>query len=230
MTIWMSTTVIPTRLPITRMAFTIIIPLRKIPTSTAMATTVLRVHLLSKISGLVFLTLFSCEHRGVGNFPVLHIDSVEARSLKGLLYVNDRAFSGTLYNSFPASSDTSWVKTFIDGKEDGQWKQFYSNGEIRETRHFTQGKKTGEYRAWWPDGRLQLVYHFTDGEYEGTCREWNNKGLLIKEMNYHQGYEEGPQKLWYNNGTIKSNYVMKNGRRYGLLGTKNCTNVTDSIF
>ena len=28
----------------------------------------------------------------------------------------------------------------------------------------------------------------------------------------------------------KSNYFIKNDRRYGLLGTKNCENVSDSIF
>ena len=47
-------------------------------------------------------------------------------------------------------------------------------------------------------------------------------------MNYYNGKEQGSQKVWYNNGKIKSNYVVKDGRRYGLLGTKNCTNVKDT--
>jgi len=75
-----------------------------------------------------------------------------------------------------------------------------------------------------------LTYQFEDDEYEGTCREWNESGRLITEMNYHRGYESGSQKVWYDNGKIKSNYVMESGRRYGLLGTKNCVNVSDSIF
>ena len=49
-------------------------------------------------------------------------------------------------------------------------------------------------------------------------------------MSYYKGYESGGQKVWYPNGLIKSNYIMKNGRRYGLLGTKNCINVKDSII
>ena len=41
-----------------------------------------------------------------------------------------------------------------------------------------------------------------------------------KIFNYVNGYESGSQKLWFNNGEVKSNYVIKNNRRYGLLGLK----------
>ena len=37
-------------------------------------------------------------------------------------------------------------------------------------------------------------------------------------------------KYFYNNGKVRSNYLVINGKRYGLLGTKNCVNVKDSIF
>lgn len=52
----------------------------------------------------------------------------------------------------------------------------------------------------------------------------------MKEMNYKKGFEEGSQKMFYDNGKVKVNYIMINGRRYGLLGTKNCVNVSDSVF
>ena len=38
------------------------------------------------------------------------------------------------------------------------------------------------------------------------------------------GYEEGSQKAWWQNGVIRANYVVKNGRRYGLIGLKLCMN------
>jgi len=61
-------------------------------------------------------------------------------------------------------------------------------------------------------------------------RHGNPEGKLISYHNFKNGYEEGSQKVWYDNGKIKSNYTIKNGRRYGLLGTKNCINVKDSVF
>jgi len=52
----------------------------------------------------------------------------------------------------------------------------------------------------------------------------------MEVMNYKNGYEDGRQEQYYDNGKVKANYIMMSGRRYGLLGTKNCVNVTDSVF
>ena len=71
---------------------------------------------------------------------------------------------------------------------------------------------------------------FKDGEYDGTNRIWTKDGHLIEEFNYKMGQEFGSQKVWYLDGKIKSNYIIKNNRRYGLLGTKNCTNVSEEVF
>lgn len=184
----------------------------------AMATTVLRVHSLSRVLiALLMLTFWGCQHQESPDLPVLNLQYLEANTKQGVFYVNDTAFSGMDYGLFPGTTDTSFVKSYQEGREHGAWRQYYSAGQLREVRHFHHGKKEGEYQAWWPNGQHRLVYHFANGEYEGNCREWNVAGVLIKEMNYRQGYEEGAQKLWYNDGKIKSNYVMKNGRLYGLL-------------
>ena len=45
------------------------------------------------------------------------------------------------------------------------------------------------------------------------------EGILIKEMNYEKGYESGPQKCGMTTEN-QINYIVKDGRRYGLLGTK----------
>ncbi|MCX6338150.1 MAG: toxin-antitoxin system YwqK family antitoxin, partial [Bacteroidetes bacterium] len=66
--------------------------------------------------------------------------------------------------------------------------------------------------------------------YEGELSEWTFDGKLIHLAHYIDGQEEGSQKLWYDNGKIRANYVIIKGKRYGLLGTKNCKNVSDSIF
>jgi antitoxin component YwqK of YwqJK toxin-antitoxin module len=49
-------------------------------------------------------------------------------------------------------------------------------------------------------------------------------------MTYRKGYEDGLQQQFYESGKVKANYMMLDGRRYGMLGTKNCVNVSDSIF
>ena len=131
---------------------------------------------------------------------------------------------------FAATSDTAEIKNYIAGKENGTWKKFYPNHEIKEVREFNNGKKVGKMIGFWENKKSMLEYNFSDDEFNGTCKEWNYSGQLIREMNYVNGHEEGTQKMFYDNGKIRSNYIMKDGKRFGLLGTKNCVNVSDSIF
>jgi antitoxin component YwqK of YwqJK toxin-antitoxin module len=148
----------------------------------------------------------------------------------GLLLVSNTPFSGKLFTLHSNLKDTAAFENYLNGKEVGEWTKYYPSKRIKEKRYFTDGKKTGEYIAWWENGNKQLHYFFNDDEYEGTCREWNEAGFLNRIMNYKKGHENGQQQWWYDNGKIKANYIIKNGRRFGLLGTKNCINVSDSIF
>jgi antitoxin component YwqK of YwqJK toxin-antitoxin module len=189
--------------------------------------------LRNKLFAILLMLMPACNqsdgHRITQNL-ILNSDSIVTENANGLTLVNRRPFTGTIYTLYPSSKDTANVRNFMQGKESGIWKTFYENGYLKECRQFENGRKTGRYQAWWDKGVKQLDYFFKDDEYEGTCKEWNTAGLLTKEMNYKNGHEEGPQQCWYDNGKIKANYVIRNGRRFGLLGTKNCINVSDSIF
>lgn len=147
-----------------------------------------------------------------------------------ILFRNGVAFTGKTFSLYAGSVDTAEIRNYYEGKEHGRWKKFYADGKIQESREFDGGRKTGFYVAWWQNGNRKLEYHFDDDEYEGICREWNEHGVLIREMNYAKGHESGTQKMFYDNGKVRANYVIVNGRRYGLLGTKNCVNVSDSVF
>jgi len=158
---------------------------------------------------------------------------VDTRGLmikNGLVYHNNILFTGYMYRLYPDSKDTMEVLGYREGKEHGIWRRFYQGNKLHEKREFAEGKKVGNLEKWWENGKKQMHYVFVNDEYEGFCREWNREGRLIREMNYQQGHEEGVQRWWYDNGKIKANYIIKNGRRFGLLGTKNCINVSDSIF
>lgn len=156
--------------------------------------------------------------------------TLQLQNMNGIAFENGRPFTGIVYWLIPNKKDTMAVGAFVNGKEDGEWRAYFSNGTLMEKRVYKSGKKTGIYTAWWPNGKERLLYHFENGEYEGSCKDWSENGVLLSEMNYSKGYEAGSQRQFYENGKIKANYVMKDGRRYGLLGTKNCVNVSDSIF
>lgn len=162
--------------------------------------------------------------------PKVEANWVHLNPNDGLVYDQNGLFTGVTYALYPDRKDTLSIASYKEGKADGEWKRFYEHHLLLEKRYYDEGNKTGKMETWWPNGKLQKQYFFKDDEYEGTCREWNPNGRLIQEMNYVKGYEVGSQKMFYDDGKVRCNYLMMNGRRYGLLGTKNCTNVSDSVF
>ncbi|MFY1045896.1 toxin-antitoxin system YwqK family antitoxin [Chryseobacterium sp. GP-SGM7] len=159
------------------------------------------------------------------NFNELHLEN-----RNGLVVNDNKPFSGIIYSFYPNTKDTAEIMGFKNGKEHSQWKRFFLNGKLMEQRFFNNGTKVKTLKQWWENGKPKLACSFLKGENNGEFKEWNERGQLIKAMHYKLGHEDGSQKQFYDNGKVRSNYVMKNGIRYGLLGTKNCVNVTDSIF
>lgn len=173
------------------------------------------------------LFLFSCNEPI--ELPTFKANALHLENRNGVVFNDNKPFSG-MVAELNNKKDTIANVGYYKGKEHGEWKRYYNNGQLEELRYFDQGVKIKSLTRWWPNGQQQLHCTFNNGEYDGKYLEWNEQGMLIKELNYKNGHEDGSQKMYYDNGKIRSNYVMKNGKRIGLLGTKNCINVSDSIF
>jgi len=178
----------------------------------------------------ILLFCLQCHPTKVQRIEYANADSVNKTVKLGVTRVNGRVFSGVLFALYPSTSDTLCFMSYKDGTPDGVAKQFYSNCQLKELRYFSKGEKKDSCCAWWENGKRRLLSYFENDEYEGIYKEWMKDGRLVKEMHYQAGHEEGSQKSWYDNGKIKSNYIIREGRRYGLLGTKNCKNVSARLF
>ncbi len=184
------------------------------------------------INIIPILLILSCESQ---NQKIVLIEMENSNlagfhNVNGLMFKNEKPYSGYIFSLYPQTNDTLEVTGYYLGREHGNWRKYDINGFKKESRYFVNGSKEGELKAWWPDGKRKLNYHFLNNEYEGNYKEWNYDGQLTLNLNYHKGYEEGVEQMFYDDGKVRANYIIKNGRRFGLLGTKNCTNVSDSIF
>src|SRR5438105_15958924 len=74
-----------------------------------------------------------------------------------------------------------------------------------------------------------LVYHYHAGLSEATQRQWYPNGQPWTSFHHHEGHELGQQQMWNPDGTIRSNYVIKDGRRYGLVGAMGCSGKRSSL-
>ena len=146
-----------------------------------------------------------------------------------VVFLNDKKYTGFLYELSPGK-DTILIEGYLNGLLSGVCKKWYPNRQLQEERNYLNGQKHGKQVAYWENGNKRFEFTAKNGEYEGELKEYSTNGHLFHLGTYASGQEEGPQKMWYDNGKIRANYVIIKGKRYGLLGTKNCKNVSDSIF
>ena len=147
-----------------------------------------------------------------------------------IVYLKNKKFDGFLYELFPNSDDTLSIEGFLNGVLNGATKKWHPNHQLMEERYFTKGQKNGKQITFWENGKTRFEFVAKNDRYEGELKEYNIEGKLFHLATYKNGQEEGTQKMWYDNGKIRANYFIIDGKRYGLLGTKNCKNVSDSIF
>lgn len=146
------------------------------------------------------------------------------------VFYQKKYFSGHIFQLYPATADTAFVISYLNGLEEGFTKKWYSNKQLAEERLYVHGKKEGVHKAWWPDGKPKFIFEVTNDAYSGELKEWYSSGRLFKDFNYTNGQEEGSQHMWWADGRVRANYVVRNGRKYGSIGIKLCLNPNDSIY
>lgn len=184
-----------------------------------------------KAFSYIMLTLIACSCDQSG--PVQHFvlsSAKEVSKVDDIIFYRNEKFNGTLFELNPITGDTIVSQQIQDGLLNGISKRWYTNNQLMEYREYKFGRKNGKQIAFWENGKKRFEFIAKNDAYEGELKEWTVNGNLFHLAHFVDGQEEGVQKMWYENGKIRANYVVLNGKRYGLLGTKNCKNVSDSIF
>jgi antitoxin component YwqK of YwqJK toxin-antitoxin module len=173
--------------------------------------------------------LASCKEEGNREY-VFSVSANVVSTENGVVFFNHEKFNGTLFEMSQNKKDTLWVERYKNGLLDGICKKWFPNRQLMEYREYSSGRKHGKQIAFWENGNKRFEFTANDDAYEGEMKEWSENGKLFHLAHYTNGQEDGSQKMWYENGKIRANYSIIKGKRYGLLGTKNCKNVSDSIF
>ncbi len=158
--------------------------------------------------------------RPVVNVRVVDLADEAIAIRNGVLLWHNAPLTGTVTDHDADGARTS--TEYRTGMRNGWARAWYGNGQLSFERHYADGREDGEHRGWWPDGRARFAYHYRDGLIEGTAREWFADGSRYREFHYAAGQEEGTEQMWFADGRLRANYVVRNGRRFGLPGTKGC--------
>lgn len=148
---------------------------------------------------------------------------------------------GEISKSYIFSNGKMIGEGIIDqsGVKQGDWKEFYENGQKKAEGKYTGGKKIGNWVYYFPDGKIEQkgkylpgdkadglwVWYFNNGQIEreeefvsgkeeGFFREYSDSGKLIASGNMLDGAEEGAWIYDFGNYVLKGEY--KNGARFGV--------------
>ena len=166
----------------------------------------------------------------VHQIPTLFIQEKDSAlsSNQDTVFFNNKLFSGKLFSLYE-NGDTALIECFWNGLQEGVTKKWYPHQQIAEYRSYIAGKKEGLQKTWWPNGNPKFEFIASNDAYEGVLKEWNEKGFMIKLFHYSKGQELGSQRLWWDDSTVRANYEIRNGKKYGLIGIKLCSNPYDSV-
>ena len=79
---------------------------------------------------------------------------------------------------------------FVNGKEEGVWKFFHDNNNIKFIGNFKKGTKDGKWEEYKYNGELIKKGKYKDGKKEGVWEFYNTKGQLTSKEYYKSGMLE----------------------------------------
>ncbi len=93
------------------------------------------------------------------------------------------------------------------GEIDGEYKEWYNNGQLYIQTTYVEGKLHGEYKEWYDNKQLRLQTTYVEGKLHGEYKDWWSNGQLYIHCNYVEGKFHGEYKRWYYNGQILNQHT-----------------------
>ena len=97
------------------------------------------------------------------------------------------------------------------GEKDGEYKIWFSNGQLSLQTTYIDGKLDGEYTEWYEDGQLATQTTYVDHKLHGEYKRWYKNGKLFKQIFYLNDKRHGEYKEWWENGQLWHQVNFVNG-------------------
>jgi len=94
-------------------------------------------------------------------------------------------------------------REYAAGLRTGVWDTYSDDGEqkLRE-ENYKDGKADGPFRTWYTNGQLRQETTFVAGKLEGAATEWTRVGDKRAEVSFKNGLKDGMSKLWQADGKV----------------------------
>lgn len=102
---------------------------------------------------------------------------------------------------FRADGTLMAKRNFADGVRDGEWITYDATGKkpLAE-EHYKNGKEDGVWKFWHPNGQLKQQIHLREGVRHGLATEWDENGEKRFEATFADGKLHGTATRWFPDG------------------------------
>jgi antitoxin component YwqK of YwqJK toxin-antitoxin module len=152
---------------------------------------------------LATLLLISCGQS--------EINLNEISNRNGLAYqVNKtKPFTGKVFSKLE-NGQILISGSYKDGRKDGEWTNFFRNGQIKKREKFSKDMYNGLVELFLENGQKISTETFNKNELEGISEFYNQNGVLVKKVNYNKGQLDGDYIENYDNNKPKIIATYKN--------------------
>lgn len=105
--------------------------------------------------------------------------------------------------------DENWKKT-------GEWKEYYANGQLKNSHHYLNDKKHGVFKRYYEDGTLWMhLDKYVNDKYEGQWKSYHNNGKPWTFVQYARDKKNGEFINYYDNGNVERRGIYTNDEETG---------------
>ena len=105
--------------------------------------------------------------------------------------------------------------TFIDGKRQGLWTQYFKCGKKANEINYSNDERDGECRFYYVNGNLSERSEYTDGMMDGFSTTYFKNGNVKSEGWYVDDELQGTWNYYFFNKTLSRKAFYMNGQVYG---------------
>ena len=136
------------------------------------------------------------------------VNVVDANGMKQGLWLN-----------FDSSNSKVIEKgTYKDNKKDGEWIQFFPNGNLKHKINFRGGIANGAAMFYYENGKLWEKGTWVIDHWVGAYQFFYPSGQIAYDWKYNKiGKRTGEQKYYHENGNVKYVGDWENGKTVGSL-------------
>uniref|UniRef100_A0A6C0E999 Uncharacterized protein n=1 Tax=viral metagenome TaxID=1070528 RepID=A0A6C0E999_9ZZZZ len=96
-------------------------------------------------------------------------------SLEPAYYLNAEIINGE-YKEWWNNGQIKLYCHYVNGKEDGSYAQWYSNGNLKSQANYVNRTLNGKYTSYYENGNKEMESFYVDGLETGVTHEWSADG------------------------------------------------------